>query len=93
MSYDHVGHLMYEHHCDGLIDAVQKASALAEFPYGHVWWSYEPYYGDVVGRAVWNARFVYREARRLRLIPEEPITVRTLIDLDVQSGEPVGEEA
>jgi hypothetical protein len=82
-----VGHYMFNHHADGLIDAVKKAAKFAKYPPDSAWHSYEPYYGDVVGRAVWQARFVCREARRLGLLDPEPVDVRVLLDLDVMAGE------
>lgn len=71
-------HLVSEHlfgyHCDGLIEAVKKAMQPAKYPPDHPMHDYEPYYGDIVGRAVWMATFVMREARALGLI-EEPDTL------------------
>jgi hypothetical protein len=82
-----VGHYMFNHHADGLIDAVKKAAKLAKYPPESAWHSYEPYYGDVVDRAVWQAKFVAGEARRLGLLDPEPVDVRVLLDLDVMAGE------
>lgn len=59
---------LFDYHCDGLLEAVRKAAAPAKYPTGHPMHDYEPFYGELVGRAVWQARFVMREARRLDLI-------------------------
>jgi hypothetical protein len=82
-----VGHYLFTHHCDGLIESVKKAAAPAKYPPEHPLHDYSPYYGAIVGRAVWQAQFVYREARRLGLLESEPIDVNVLVDLDVMAGE------
>jgi hypothetical protein len=41
-----------------------------------------------VGRAVWQAMFVYREARRLGLLESETDPIHVLVRLDVEAGEP-----
>ena len=49
--------------CRGLVDSVR----LAADPVKDEWY---PYYGDVVARAVWNAKNAMRQARSLGLYPE-----------------------
>jgi hypothetical protein len=69
-AHDFTGHYLFDYACEGLVDAVKKAAALAKYPLGHAWHDYEPYYGTLVGTAVWQARYVMREAQRLGLYPQ-----------------------
>ena len=85
MSYT-VGHYLFSHHCDGLIEAVKKAVRPVDQVNG-AWGDYLPYYGDLVGTAVWQAKFVAGEARRLGLIESEPVSVNLLLEMDVMAGE------
>jgi hypothetical protein len=82
-----VGHYLFTHHCDGLIESVKKAAAPAKYPPDHPLHDYAPYYGAIVGRAVWQAMFVYREARRLGLLESAPIDVNVLVEMDIMAGE------
>lgn len=60
--------------CDGLQHAIQRA---IETPVRtDTWDGYVPYYGDVVGRAVWQARHVMRRARALGLLTDAAIEAR-----------------
>jgi hypothetical protein len=83
-----VGHYLFNHHADGLIESVKKAAAPAKYPPDHPLHDYSPYYGAIVGRAVWQAMFVYREARRLGLLESETDPIHVLVRLDVEAGEP-----
>jgi hypothetical protein len=82
-----VGHYLFDHHADGLIESVKKAAAPAKYPPGHPLHDYEPYFGELVGGAVWKTKFVVREARRLGLLESAPVDIRVLVDLDVLAGE------
>lgn len=83
----------FDRDCEGLIDAIEIAAT--PDPYGStVWDGYRAYYGDVVGRAVWQAKYCVRQARKLGLY-REPLDLDVLVQLDVQAGDPVeaGEES
>lgn len=57
----------FDYACEGLVTAIRRACDLPVRD--DVWDGYVPYYGDVIGRAVWNAKFALRLARRLGLYP------------------------
>jgi hypothetical protein len=83
-----VGHYLFDHHVNGLIEAVQKAAQPAKYPPDHPLHDYEPYYGEIVGGAVWRAKHVVREAKRLGLVESDPMDVRVrLVEMDVLAGE------
>lgn len=88
MKYDLVARHLFDYHADGLVEAVQKACQPAKYPVGHPLHDYEAFYGPIVFRAVWQAKFVMREARRLGLLDECGDEVRVLVELDVYAGDP-----
>lgn len=53
----------FDTYCDGLVNLVRDA-ADPDHP------RTQPYRGDIVGEAVWVAKFVIRAARRMGLYPE-----------------------
>lgn len=60
--------------CDGLLRAIQRA---IETPTRtDSWDGYYPYYGDVVGRAVWQTKHVMKRARALGLLTDAAIEQR-----------------
>jgi len=61
-----VAFTMFDIECEGLLRCIRTA---LETPVRYdAWDGYRPYYGDVDRRAAWQARHVYREARRLGLL-------------------------
>ena len=58
----HGNRYIYDCACAGLVQSVKRAASRTA-P------DWIPYYGEVTERAVWNAKYVYREARRLGLYP------------------------
>jgi hypothetical protein len=64
----------FELECEGLQYAIQRA---IDTPVrDDTWDGYVAYYGDVVGRAAWQARHVMRRARALGLLTGAAIETR-----------------
>jgi hypothetical protein len=74
-------HVSYRYACQGLLEAVKKACIPAE-------WHGDDQFNQA--SAVWFARHVAREARRLGLLPSEPLDVQVVARIDVEAGEPIG---